>query len=72
MKKVFIIVALITLMGSVNAQSTTQLSSPVGIGIAVANADLHIHESVYTEPAIGGQQPRDIYPGDFITQSEVK
>ena len=65
-----LIIALITaaLCGTVHSQ-TTQLTSPVGVGISSAYGDLHIHESNYTEPVpIVEPSLRDgAYPGNFYT-----
>lgn len=65
-----LIIALITVAfcGTVHSQ-TTQLTSPVGVGISSAYGDLHIHESNYTEPVpIVEPSLRDgVYPGDFYT-----
>ena len=66
-----LIIALITaaLCGTVHSQ-TTQLTSPVGVGISSAYGDLHIHESNYTEPVpIVEPSLRDgAYPGDFYME----
>ena len=69
MKKIILAIFSVFAISSIaNAQSTTQLSSPVGIGIGTATADLHIHESVYTEPPQAPENPfRDNQPGDYYT-----
>lgn len=72
MKKIILAIFSVFAISSIaNAQSTTQLSSPVGIGIGTATADLHIHESVFTEPQQepdpGIDPPRESWPGDYYT-----
>jgi len=72
MKKTFFLFSVLALFAMGRAQTTTQLTSPVGIGVSSANADLHIHESSPTEvwPGItpdgmGGRDQNS--PGDYYT-----
>lgn len=69
MKKIILTtISVLAFFSIANAQSTTQLSSPVGVGIGTATADLHIHESVYTEPPQEPENPfRDNQQGDYYT-----
>ena len=53
MKKALVIITFIAAISfnRANAQFT-QLTSPVGVGISWANGDLHIHESVSSDPVL--------------------
>ena len=72
-KTVLITLSMLALINVTFAQSTTNLTSPVGVGINTAYADLHIHESTVT-PIVPGFEtdfdgPRDepIEDGNYYT-----
>ena len=59
-KKCFLaLVSILAIVNVANAQSTTQLTSPVGIGILTANDDLHIHDAVLRPYDQGIEDLRD-------------